>query len=262
MQRQFSAAALLVTFALLGSACEPLPNPQPSPSPSASPSPTPTSTPSPSSSATPSPVPSAGPSQVPPVSAYPLKRNIITTYFWAGELAGDPNGGISNVPSAWDEEWSTHFGGYDDPDHRDGWFPRGFTPKENPFYVAIPYNDFENGRRKAEVSRVVPWANSQTWGARDSMIKNRWVRIIKNGVVCYGQIEDVGPFLENDKDYVFGNQPPKNNQLEKAGFDVSPAIRDYLRLGDVDRVDWQFVDDHEVPPGPWKQIVTTSQISW
>ncbi len=55
------------------------------------------------------------------------------------------------------------------------------------------------------------------------------------------------------------------------GMDVSPAVRDCLgftssrgandRLdNDVNWVNWQFVDDAQVPYGPWKQIVTTSQV--
>jgi hypothetical protein len=34
--------------------------------------------------------------------------------------------------------------------------------------------------------------------------------------------------------------------------DVSPAVRDYLRLQPTDTTDWQFVEARDVPPGPWK----------
>ncbi len=44
--------------------------------------------------------------------------------------------------------------------------------------------------------------------------------------------------------------------------DVSPALNSCLGLrelnGQHDVVDRQFVDDADVPPGPWTRIVTTS----
>jgi hypothetical protein len=46
--------------------------------------------------------------------------------------------------------WEGHFGGVDDPDRRDGYFLEGFVPKENPFYFALPYTDYdEHGRKKS-----------------------------------------------------------------------------------------------------------------
>jgi hypothetical protein len=38
-----------------------------------------------------------------------------------------------------------------------------------------------------------------------------------------------------------------------AGLNVSPAIRDYLRLQPTDVTDWQFTDTQEVPAGPWRK---------
>ena len=32
---------------------------------------------------------------------------------------------------------------------------------------------------------------------------------------------------------------------------LSPAVRDYLGLAGLDRVDWRFVERYEVPSGPW-----------
>ena len=37
-----------------------------------------------------------------------------------------------------------------------------------------------------------------------------------------------------------------------AGLDVSPAVRDYLGMGDTDITDWRFVGKGEVPVGPWR----------
>ena len=94
------------------------------------------------------------------------------------------------------------------------------------------------------------------------MCKNRWIKITKNGKTAYAQWEDAGPFGEDDKNYVFGNHLPQNNINNNAGLDVSPAVRDYLHLNDIDKIDWQFIDFDDVPVGPWKKIITTSQIDW
>lgn len=195
-------------------------------------------------------------------SNYTLHKGISTTYFWIGEGASEDNANISNTSSAWDEAWVTHYGGIDNPNKRNGYFP-AFMPKENPFYFALPYNDFnEYGERKAEVYSLIPWAKSKTWGSLESMCKNQWIRIVKNGKECYAQWEDVGPFGETDKSYVFGTAMPKNRTNKNAGLDVSPAVKDYLGLSDIDKVDWQFIDASQVPSGEWKRVVTTSQIYW
>jgi len=199
-------------------------------------------------------------------SQYFLHKNITSTVFWVGEPQG---GGSSedNALSAWDDEWQKDFGGFDDPANRNGYYPVGFTPKENPFYLDLPYNDFnDNGNRKANAKQVVPWANEKTWGAEESMMKNRWVKLIRNGVTCYGQIEDAGPYQYDDYAYVFGTSLPKSKLANNAGLDVSPALRDCLKFvglnDDSNRVDWQFIKAADVPAGPWSQIITTSQINW
>jgi hypothetical protein len=179
---------------------------------------------------------------------YPLHKDITVTFFWVGEKGTDENGYIPNDQSAWDTNWTEHYGGIDDPYNRKGFYPKNFIPKENPFYFALPYNDFDkNGRKKRQTDELI--------------CKNRWIRIIKGSKVAYAQWEDVGPFGEDDADYVFGNGRPKNNINNNAGLDVSPAVRDYLGLEDIDIVDWQFVDFKDVPKGTWKEIITNSQIS-
>ena len=46
----------------------------------------------------------------------------------------------------------------DDPDHRDGFRPASFSPAQNPFYIALPYNDVTSGgRHRPEASEVIPW---------------------------------------------------------------------------------------------------------
>jgi hypothetical protein len=53
---------------------------------------------------------------------------------------------------------------------------------------------------------------------------------------------------------VFGNERPKPNLNKGAGLDVSPAVRDYLRLNETDVTDWRFLDFSEVPRGPWSTL--------
>lgn len=194
---------------------------------------------------------------------YPIHKDITATYFWAGEEAGKSNKEISNLSSAWDEKWVKHFGGVDNPKKRNGFFPAAFTPKENPFYFALPYNDFnKNGTIKTEILQLADWTKGVELKEGQSYCKNRWAKITKGGKVTYAQWEDVGPFGESDKNYVFGTAAPKSKTNSNAGIDVSPAVRDFLGLKDVDKVDWQFIDESLVPDGPWKRVVTTSQVYW
>ena len=194
-------------------------------------------------------------------SFYPLHRNVKTTWFYVGEPATEENGYIPNTSSAWDDIWLWHYGGVDDPERRNGYFPASFKPSENPFYVALPFNDLDEKGNLKEIARKIPWFNYEEFKKNGSVLKNRWVKIIKGDKVAYAQWEDVGPFGENDFNYVFGSSPP-SNPVNGVGLDVSPAVRDYLGLKDVDYVDWQFVDEDEVPPGPWKEVITRTPVSF
>jgi len=51
---------------------------------------------------------------------------------------------------------------------------------------------------------------------------------------------------------VFQNERPKPNLNDGAGLDVSPAVRDYLRLQPTDTTDWQFAEVRDVSAGPWR----------
>ncbi len=197
---------------------------------------------------------------------YPVHTNITATVFWVGEPVGNGSS-ENNAVSAWDDAWQKHFGCFDNFAKRDGYLPAGCTPKENPFYLDLPYNDFTDaGTRKQDVATVVPWGKEMR--AEESLMKNRWVKITKNNSTCYGQIEDAGPYEYNDTSYVFGKQDqrPKSQEANNAGLDVSPALRDCLKFNglnnDENKVNWQFVNETEVPDGPWKTTVTTSQIFW
>jgi hypothetical protein len=158
--------------------------------------------------------------------------------------------------------WMEDYGGIDDPDRRDGYRPLDFRPRENPFYAALPYNDFdESGERKEGIETYIPWATGEE-PEGVSVCKNRWIAVTKDGKTAYAQWEDAGPFGEDDVDYVFGDARPKNRRNRHAGIDLSPAVRDYLGLEDIDKVDWRFVEESEVPDGPWKRRVTHSQVNW
>ena len=196
-------------------------------------------------------------------AGYFLHRHITATEFWVGEPADSDNNDISNTQSAWDDLWEQHFGGVDDPANRNGYLPAGFKPLENPFYFALPYDDFDNnGNLRHDVDRAIPWARSTPVGPLDSLCKNRWIEIIEGGTVAYAQWEDVGPFRDHDTSYVFGHARPNNPVNQDAGLDLSPAATDYLGLNGEQPVNWRFVNASQVPPGPWTQVITTSQVTW
>ena len=183
----------------------------------------------------------------------PWKRNVVATIFWVGEKATERNP-TPNDKSAWDVNWVQNFGGTDDPDNREGWNPKGFTPKQTPFYVALPYNDvLAAGLHRPEASEVIPWFWQDYRGDGISVCKGRWVAIHLEGKVCYAKWEDVGPFEVDHWKYVFGGEAPRKNINGNSGIDVSPAVRDFLSLKSGDRVQWRFVSERDVPAGPWRK---------
>src|SRR3989344_7357851 len=188
-------------------------------------------------------------------------ENVTSTVFWIGEAASEENQHISNVESVWDDEWLQNYGGIDNPNKRSGFFPE-FVPLENPFYIALPYNDMDKSGKQKQSAYEIPWVQEKTWRPYESMLKNHWVKLKKGDKIAFAQWEDVGPFGEDDYAYVFGKHSPKNTLNSNVGIDVSPAVRDYLELSDIDKVDWEFIDERDVPEGPWKIIVTRSQINW
>jgi hypothetical protein len=186
---------------------------------------------------------------------YPWHRNIMTTIFWIGERPTARNP-VPNNRSAWDANWARNYGGYDNPDprYRDPrtYAPRGFLPRQNPFYCALPYCDVSRGNTKAEVKSVVPWFRDCFEKQGKSVLKGRWVAIHHGGRTVFAQWEDCGPFRTDHWQYVFGTQTPRWNLNRGAGLDISPATRDYLGMGKNDLCDWKFVDAASVPDGPWK----------
>lgn len=216
----------------------------------------------------------------PKTNKYPLHKNIWTTYFYIGEPESEDNGYISNVHSAWDERWVEHFGGIDDPECRGyseedsdnlyypyyQYYPCKFVPKENPFYCALPYGEVDDEGRKDNIA-IVPWYNEKDNDLEDdiiadddmSIIKNRWIKVMFKEKAAYCQCEDVGPGESDDVNYVFGTSQPLHSN---SGLDVSPAMKDYLGMDGHDIADWQFVDEEDVPEGPWTEIITKSGTCW
>ena len=210
---------------------------------------------------------------------YPLHTNIVATTFWVGEVVDPTASDGSQVVSAYDSDWMDHYGGCDGIQRGDvctteprtaenGFFPTHMVPKENPFYLDLPFDDLNDPIAFAQRNRVVPWADDPGYAGHGtdrsfSYLKNRWVEISNDSTTCYGQIQDAGPGEYHDAEYVFGNQDarPANRKFNGAGMDVSPALNGCLGFqqlnGNHDVVDWRFVDAQDVPPGPWKRIVTT-----
>jgi hypothetical protein len=184
---------------------------------------------------------------------YPWKVDIMTTVFWVGEKATE-NNPVPNTRSAWDVNWVDDYGGYDDPDplNRRNYIPANFTPRQNPFYFALPYNDVQEGTTKPEAPLVIPWFKEYYRKYGQSVCQNRWIEIRDHtGLTCYAQWSDCGPFRTDHWQYVFGNEMPAWNINGGAGLDVSPAVRDFLGLSGKDVTSWRFVDFRDVPPGPW-----------
>jgi hypothetical protein len=191
----------------------------------------------------------------PPGERYPWKQNIVTTVFWIGETPS-ANNPVPNRSSSWDKEWAKSYGGFDDPNpaRRQDYIPVKFTPRQNPFYCALPYNDKATNGHRPEAPQVIPWFKEAYQGPGVSVCKGRWVAIRKGSRTVYAQWEDAGPFRTDHWQYVFGNERPKPNLNKGAGLDVSPAVRDYLGLHETDVTDWQFVDFKDVPRGPWSKL--------
>lgn len=184
---------------------------------------------------------------------YPWRSNIVTTTFWIGEKP-TKNNPVPNHKSCWDVKWAENYGGYDSPKRKDRlntYIPKGFIPRQNPFYVALPYNDMTMKGHKSEASQVIPWFNEVFENPHKSVCKGRWIAIRRGNRIAYAQWEDGGPFRTDHWQYVFGNERPKPNLNKGAGLDVSPAVRDYLGMEDTDVTDWKFVEFKDVPVGPW-----------
>jgi hypothetical protein len=189
----------------------------------------------------------------PDTPTYPLREDITTTVFWVGEAADSSNAYIHNRASTWRENWMSDYGGFDNPKERCDFMPCEFTPNENPFYFALPYNDLDGTCKAKESQRQIPWYENGVPRGQ-SLVKNRWIEVRYEGKVAYAQWQDAGPFGEDDTAYVFGGTTPQAD----AGLDISPSTASYLGLGGRGQTDWRFVTEDAVPPGPWRKVVTST----
>jgi hypothetical protein len=74
--------------------------------------------------------------------------------------------------------------------HRSNHIPVKFTPRQNPFYCALPYNDKAHTGHRPEAPRVVPWFKEAYQGPAVSTCNDRWVAIRKGNRIAYAQWED------------------------------------------------------------------------
>ena len=197
---------------------------------------------------------------------YP-EHQVIATIFYIGEQASASNAGIDNISTAWENDATKQFGGVDDPENRNQrGLPADFTPKENPFYVALPASEFDKNGLIAGARASSPWVDEISLLQFDeSLFKGRWVEVMnpETGEAVYGQWVDTGPSADpkgaRDYEYVFGDGSvtPKNDFGLKAGIDVSPAMAHHLgfdiAIGGIEVV-WRFVDPQDIPDGPWRDF--------
>jgi len=138
-----------------------------------------------------------------------------------------------------------------------------------------------SGGRKNN-AKDIPWYNSkETWSRNESVVKGRWLKVKcveqgkGNGEWVYAQWLDAGPYYYDDFDYVFGKAKQKNDDSfykvgSGSGIDLSPAVilkmgikKSEIGPGGINTlVDWQFVDDKDVPDGPWKKHVSDNKTYW
>jgi hypothetical protein len=131
--------------------------------------------------------------------------------------------------------------------------PRSESPGWLVTILIAPVSQKDTGAAelKAEAAKIVPWFIAQFRGPGSSVCKGHWLEIRHNAKICYARWEDVGPFYTDSAGYVFGEDRPSPNVNRGAGIDVSPAVRDYLGLRSLDLVDLRFVEQADVPAGPW-----------
>jgi len=92
-------------------------------------------------------------------------------------------------------------------------WPADFSPKQNPFYVALSWRNELKGRQDGR-------------SGLDPLLKNRWVEIERDGRSCFAQRQDAGPCDEDDLGFVFGNaHKPRNT------FDAKAASMSRRRSG-------------------------------
>jgi peptidoglycan/LPS O-acetylase OafA/YrhL len=217
------------------------------------------------------PPPAGAASRFPGVTAqreYPEHTGVPAALVRIGAVTRGRVGG-QGLRSGWDEAWAAHYGGCDGVGtvgagcrsdlgqrHAPDWFPTAMAPRENPYYVGLPYNDLGSEADRTTLA----WAGDpgyigRTGDRRFSFLKNRWVAVTMGNDRCYAQVEDTGPG-SSDPAYVAGSRTPSHTPA----ITLSPAVVGCLGLsGDGPlTVSWRFVD--APPDGPWTRVVTTRQV--
>lgn len=152
----------------------------------------------------------------------------------------------------------------------------GFSLEEgNQYFFALPYRDFYyfvDGDKEENLT------DKDYYGVSD--VKNRWIEIYypENASYVYAQWRDVGPWNYYDPHYVFEGERPYAEigidmgwlgyyrETNKAGLDISPEAMRYLTGQEsheeprgIIETNWRFIDENEVPDGPWKEEVSTRE---
>ena len=116
----------------------------------------------------------ASPASQPPATNYPLHTDIVATTFWVGEIF-DPNAADgSQVYSTYDAQWEAHYGGCDGvpvgSDCRterrtaaNDYFPTAMSPRQNPFYLDLPFDDINDDAAFHQRGQVIPWAGEPAY---------------------------------------------------------------------------------------------------
>src|SRR4029434_3526128 len=114
----------------------------------------------------------------PAVQRYPWKTNIVPTVFWVGEQAGG-NNPVPNYRSSWDANWTSNYGGFDNPDSsaRRSYIPIAFITRQNPFYCALAYKAVAHREVQPEAPLVIPWFKQAYTGTGQSVCWHRWLAI-------------------------------------------------------------------------------------
>lgn len=189
---------------------------------------------------------------------FPWRINVHSKLCWVG-APPNPPGQQDTVTFPWTPDRKKEFGGIDDPEPQNRFAdnvaqqfrPKAFIPKCNPFYVALPCNDLtEDQEHKPQAAMMIPWFAQIVPKPGVSVCKGRWLQIFNRQAQrsCYAQWEGCGPGSTDDWDYVFG----KSGHGPGPGIGVSPAIRDYLDIKADSSFYWRFVEERDVPFGPWK----------
>ena len=125
----------------------------------------------------------------PGVVAVPWHRNIVATTFRVGEVMDPSAPDGSQEYSTYDRNWLANYGGCDGvvehgvcrTERRDvsnGFFPTRMTPRQNPFYLDLPFDDTHNPTAFSMRAKVVSLAEDPGYRGRAddptfSYMKNR-----------------------------------------------------------------------------------------